>query len=280
MNFETSSPFGPAVLLIYNAENLNEKGITEAADLLVRNYTHTARMTPSHKVDFIHYVRGQNKLGEPIRPIDVVLSSFFQSMTSTNPPSFHHECVKSYIIPEMLKAHSVIVKTIPDPQQDAIVKNWLACFVESFQSEDQLMRSYNFQGGIIPDPRVVQDKIAANLEKSVAQKRLTKRDVEAVYLTAKQALGCMPARSDNLSETLKFTGWYLTMFGMEMQHTVPFGEDALQRLDLMKLNLFNPAAYYYSPPPRNSHPYAMAPPPLPTNNSCQSYYQSAYYSPQ
>lgn len=233
-----SIPFGPAIRLIYTASHYSPEGLRQECDLLERNYGLTRGKLPMEKEAFCEYVRQQNKLGETIRPIDVVSSVFFQSMIHEKPPSFYYNFVESTIIPEMLKAHSEVIQSVPDDGHDVLVKHWMAMFVETIVPQAQIEQAYRFQGAIMPDAAVICDKIGTNLMESYQKGRLSRQDVELIIRTAGNLLQELKVGANNHSERLKFTGWYLTLFGMDYEDPCLLGEDVLKNLVHLKEKLF------------------------------------------
>lgn len=233
---DTPSPFGAAVRLIYNASKYSAEGLKEEGDGLEHRYIGRINHIPDDKDEFYEFVRVQNKLEGVIRPVDVVSTNFFTSLISRKPPSYYHEDVINYILPEALKGYSEIIAG--QNEGNEIIKSWLASFLEIIHSDEQIERSCNFHGNILPNANVVCKKINKNLKDSVQEGKLKQEDLSLIVRAVSSAFDLLKFRQDHLSEKLKFAGWYLTLFAMGLESSRALAENVISNVPELKTKLF------------------------------------------
>jgi len=236
-NAGTPSPFGSAVRLIYNASKYSPQGLKAEGDQLEHRYIGRVNHVPDDKDEFYEFVRVTNKLEGTVRPVDVVSTEFFKSLISRKAPVYEHDAVVNYVLPEALKGYTEIITD--QIEGSALVKDWLANFLEAIHTNNQIERSCRFHGCYFSHTNVVCTKINKNLNDSIQASKLTQQDVTLIKRAVVSAYDLLKLRRDHLSEKLKFAGWYLTLFAMGLESSRALAENVITNLPELKTKLFS-----------------------------------------
>ncbi len=212
VSFDPNGAFGPAVTLIYNAQNFSKKGLYEVVDLLKENFTNLSSVKPKGKTEFCAFVLDSN---ETLTPKDIISTRFFQNMQKE---STHHQKILEHVVPCMMKAAKV---------DDPTIQKWAARFFACYLTEDQINKISISQS----DDRTKEErsKIGKDLYEACVSKKLTAKDFDAILAIGKFAMQQLN-ECDHSAETLNFSGRYLQLFAMN-KDPAALGNDVLTMLE-------------------------------------------------
>lgn len=228
--FDKKGAFGPAMTLIYNAQYYNQQGIFALANLLKANFMKLTEMKPKGKKKFCAFILERNQTQSPISPAEIIATKFFQNMQKSKPSTFYHEQVLEFIVPGMLK---IVQEKIPQANNDCEdaqqMNEWVARFVESYMTEEQIEMHCELQSAALEEIIEERKKLGMELYKLAATKQLTENDLDFLLDVSLFALKSLQ-KAMNLASTLRLTG--LTLFAMLMR------EDGLNLMSVLEEKYF------------------------------------------
>lgn len=141
VTFSPNDAFACALNLMFHPPQ-NEEDLKKASKNLQQKFAHLspAHEKPKHRNEFCSYLLSRIAQQKPLSPEKITQTAFFQDMKCVKLSPFHETILKA-LVPTMLeKAHEQnLVDKLNKPSIQ--VHEWLACFLESYFTEDQL-RSY------------------------------------------------------------------------------------------------------------------------------------------
>lgn len=225
--FDQQGPFGPAMTLIYNSQYYNGQGVLDLANLLKVNFMKLAHVKPKGKLEFCMFVVKRNQSNTPITPAEIIGTKFFQNMQKSEPSPIYHEKVLGIIVPRMLKtAQDQFPNSKEEGADSSPVKEWIARFVESYMTEEQIKKHCELQVTISEKIMEERKSIGMDIYKLATAKNLTESDLDALLDVSRVALDKLQ-KADHYASTLNLTGRYLALFSMNAENPTALGEDVL-----------------------------------------------------
>ncbi len=240
--FDQMGVFGPAMTLLYNSSKLNDVGLSEVAESLKKNFKKLARFSPKGKKEFCRVVRARSHENNPLSPTEIIATRFFQNMRKEGVSEEVQQLAKNLIVPIWFKAHPVssLFPISSEQSEDSEkIHEWLGRLVTCYMSEEQMNSLLAQQKQPEGEEKCFQKrtKIGSELYKSMMQKEFTRKDFTVFKQVIKQALEEL-ANTDHPSQVLRITGKYLSLFSLKQEDPKSFGDEIMNKMDLLKNKAF------------------------------------------
>lgn len=226
--------FGPAVTLLFQPP-INEASLNEASKLLKTNYLHLSidHIKASHRREFCAFLLQRFEQQKPVTPALIIKTGFFQKMQCKQISPLHDR-VKNILVPAMLLQYAPTVPAAGNtyPNQDNI-NEWLTCFLESYQSQDQLENHCNYHEkfGNNPEIKSERERIGYALYTAFQFGGLTQKDLNSLL----KGTGSDPheylSQADHPDVVEDFANQYLKFFALAQECSEILSEIVRSSLD-------------------------------------------------
>jgi hypothetical protein len=209
VTFDPKGPWGPAAQLFFNSEEYTYSGLHKIATLLKQNLKN-AGITAQGKKIFCVYANSRNGEKNPLTPVEILGTQFFQNMLKRE-KSIHHQKALEFIVPCLLQT---VENKIPGSAQKVTpeIKEWYASIVTCIMTEQEIEKQCNVQAQADAEINQLRGDIGTELVQACEAGKITEEDLNAIIEVGRFALNRV-SHADHVDSALYLAGRYITLAG-------------------------------------------------------------------
>lgn len=237
--FDQKGVFGPALTLIYRADSYSEKGLSEIAKLLQKNFATLTNEKPKGRKEFCAFVSEKIKSNQVVTAVDIIGTQFFQNMINQNVSAEDHAKVLQVLIPRMM---SSVVCYFPEVQEETDLNKqiyqWFAQFVERYISPERLAKSCEAISSVDQNLSEERAKIGKELYETTTTQDFDEKDLNGLVKVCQDSLKSTTELT-HPNTVLNFTAKYLGLFAKD-GNPLQYGDEVLTMINtLFRQKFFN-----------------------------------------
>lgn len=236
VTFDQMGVFGPAITLIFQPP-VTEEGLREVTKLLKNNYLHMSidHIKPTHRQEFCAYLLQRIDRHKPITPTKIIRTGFFEKMQCKKLSPLHYRVVNALVPFMLIQTKPFVPAAGTTYVEQATINEWLACFLESYISDEQLTDYCDFQEFLGNNQTIATERNAIGLSiyKKTEKGEFSEKDLNALLKGIGKQPGNYLADTDHPIEVEDFSKRYIALFALAEPYSQKLSEMTRNSLDTL-----------------------------------------------